>query len=144
MLASVRNEYNAVLVEGAFAEKQIFIGKGAGSYPTASAVLSDISALTFDYRYEYKKFTQGEGFSFSNDAVVDVVISFPDKTSIAASDFENFGGVHQGNDHQYITGSITLERLQALSKRDTVSVILSPQLNLQAVGQREVKEMLVA
>ena len=33
MLANVRNEYNAVLVEGAFAEKQVFIGKGAGGYP---------------------------------------------------------------------------------------------------------------
>lgn len=43
--SAVRNEYNAVQVEGAFAEKQIFIGKGAGSYPTGSAVLSDISAL---------------------------------------------------------------------------------------------------
>jgi hypothetical protein len=42
---SVRNEFNAVMVEGAFAEKQVFIGKGAGSYPTGSAVLSDISAL---------------------------------------------------------------------------------------------------
>ncbi len=145
MLASVRNEYNAVLVEGAFAEKQIFIGKGAGSYPTASAVLSDISALTFDYRYEYKKFTQGEGFSFSNDALVDVVISFQDKTSIAASDFENFGGVYQDNNgHQYITGSITLEKLRALSKRDTVSVILSPQLNLQAVGQKVSEDVLSA
>src|SRR5690606_12917799 len=52
---AVRNEYNAVQVEGAFAEKQLFIGKGAGSYPTGSAVLSDISALTYDYSYEYKK-----------------------------------------------------------------------------------------
>ncbi|MBL7877749.1 MAG: homoserine dehydrogenase, partial [Cyclobacteriaceae bacterium] len=67
MLAGVRNEYNAVLVEGAFAEKQVFIGKGAGSYPTGSAVLSDISALTFDYRYEYKKYTQGESLPFSNN-----------------------------------------------------------------------------
>ena len=32
-LAIVRNEYNAVLVEGAFAEKQTFIGKGAGVIP---------------------------------------------------------------------------------------------------------------
>ena len=54
-LSSVRNEYNAVSVEGAFAEKQLFVGKGAGSYPTGSAVLSDVSALTYDYRYEYKK-----------------------------------------------------------------------------------------
>src|SRR5688572_10400218 len=36
--ASVRNEYNAVQVQGAFAEKQLFIGKGARSYPTGSAV----------------------------------------------------------------------------------------------------------
>jgi homoserine dehydrogenase len=32
------------------------MGKGAGSHPTGSAVLSDISALTYDYRYAYKKF----------------------------------------------------------------------------------------
>jgi homoserine dehydrogenase len=143
MLASVRNEYNAVLVEGAFAEKQIFIGKGAGSYPTASAVLSDISALTFDYRYEYKKYTQGEGFSFSNDALVDVIISFQDKTLVTPSDFENFGGVFQLDKYPYMTGSITLEKLQALSKRDHMSVILSPQLNLQAVGQRVADEVLL-
>jgi homoserine dehydrogenase len=144
MLANVRNEYNAVLVEGAFAEKQVFIGKGAGGYPTGSAVLSDISALTFDYRYEYKKFTQGEGVAFSNDALVDVVISFQDKTSILPSDFENFKGGYQGNGHQYMTGSITLEKLRSLAKRDDVSVILAPQLNLEAIGQKEVKELLSA
>src|SRR5918993_4275996 len=57
-LASVRNEFNAVQVKGAFAETQLFIGKGAGSYPTGSAVLSDISALAYDYAYEYKKHQQ--------------------------------------------------------------------------------------
>jgi homoserine dehydrogenase len=30
-------------------------GKGAGGYPTASSLLSDITALRHDYRYEYKK-----------------------------------------------------------------------------------------
>ncbi len=48
-------EYNAVEVEGAFSCKQTFTGKGAGSHPTGSAVLSDISALTYDYKYAYKK-----------------------------------------------------------------------------------------
>jgi homoserine dehydrogenase len=136
MLASVRNEYNAVLVEGAFAEKQVFIGKGAGGYPTGSAVLSDISALTFDYRYEYKKFTQGEGFSFTNNAKVDVVISFQEKSAISPADFETFKGGYQGNGHQYMTGSITLETLQSFSKRDDISVILAPQLNLVATDQK--------
>jgi len=55
-LYNVLYEYNAVEVEGAFSCKQIFMGKGAGSHPTGSAVLSDISALTYDYRYAYKKF----------------------------------------------------------------------------------------
>ncbi|AFM05765.1 homoserine dehydrogenase [Bernardetia litoralis DSM 6794] len=54
-LYNVENENNAVLVEAAFSDKQTFIGKGAGGHPTGSAVLSDISALRFDYQYEYRK-----------------------------------------------------------------------------------------
>ena len=53
-LAFVKNEYNGVVIESSFADKQFFYGKGAGSLPTASAVLSDISALRYDYKYEYK------------------------------------------------------------------------------------------
>jgi homoserine dehydrogenase len=54
-LFNILYEYNGVEVEGAFSCKQTFVGKGAGSHPTGSAVLSDISALTYDYRYGYKK-----------------------------------------------------------------------------------------
>ncbi|MBX2914434.1 MAG: homoserine dehydrogenase [Cyclobacteriaceae bacterium] len=143
-LAAVRNEYNAVLVQGAFAEKQVFIGKGAGSYPTGSAVLSDISALTFDYRYEYKKFTQGDGLPFSNEALVDVVVSFPEGTSISSSDFENFKGGYQGKGHQYLQGTIHLEKLQEWAGRDDVSVILAPHPNLTVAPQPVVVERLTA
>lgn len=41
-LSSVRNEFNAVLVKGDAIGEMIFYGKGAGSLPTASAVLSDV------------------------------------------------------------------------------------------------------
>ena len=54
-LAFVKNEYNGVVIESGFADKQFFYGKGAGSFPTASAVLSDLSALRYQYKYEYKK-----------------------------------------------------------------------------------------
>jgi len=54
----VHNENNAVEVEGAFSDKQLFTGKGAGSYPTGSAVLSDVSALSYGYRYEFKKLSK--------------------------------------------------------------------------------------
>ena len=54
-LSFVKNEYNGAVIESGFADKQFFYGKGAGSFPTASAVLSDLSALRYNYRYEYKK-----------------------------------------------------------------------------------------
>jgi homoserine dehydrogenase len=54
-LYSVEEEYNAVVLEGKFLEGQMLLGKGAGSHPTGSAVLSDLSALSYGYAYEYRK-----------------------------------------------------------------------------------------
>jgi homoserine dehydrogenase len=51
----VKNEFNAVTTESTFADKHFFKGKGAGAFPTASAVLSDISALRYNYKYEYSQ-----------------------------------------------------------------------------------------
>lgn len=42
MLASVANEYNALLVRGNAVDDLLFYGKGAGGLPTASAVLGDV------------------------------------------------------------------------------------------------------
>jgi homoserine dehydrogenase len=41
-LASVRNEFNAIMLQGDAIGDMLFQGKGAGSLPTGSAVLSDI------------------------------------------------------------------------------------------------------
>ncbi len=41
-LASVRESFNAVMVEGAAAGQLMFYGRGAGGRPTASAVLGDL------------------------------------------------------------------------------------------------------
>ena len=42
LLASVRNEFNAVYVRGDIADATLYYGRGAGRMPTASAVISDI------------------------------------------------------------------------------------------------------
>ena len=125
-LSSVRNEFNAVTVEGAFAEKQLFVGKGAGSYPTGSAVLSDISALTYDYQYEYKKRRQEDRLSFSNDATAAVVVSFSGLVRLPIADFEEFKGGFQGNGQQNMQGVLKLEKIREWSQRDGISVILAP------------------
>lgn len=136
--AAVRNEYNAVQVEGAFAEKQIFIGKGAGSYPTGSAVLSDIGALTYDYAYEYKKLQQEHGLEFSNDLITDAYVSFDDSVSISLDDFEECRSGYAANGRQYMLGRVSLEKLKNWSKIEGVGVILAPDaiVNSRSLGQK--------
>jgi homoserine dehydrogenase len=125
-LFSVRNEYNAVQVESAFAEKQLFVGKGAGSYPTGSAVLSDVSALTYDYQYEYKKLNQPHELKFSNGLAVQAYVSFEQGTPITMGDFEKFESGYAANGKQYMVGSVLLEKLHQWSAIEGVGIILAP------------------
>src|SRR5690606_33290471 len=67
ILFNVENENNGVLVKAAFADEQFFYGKGAGGHPTGSAVLSDIAALRYGYRYEYKKHLDAAQIQYSTD-----------------------------------------------------------------------------
>lgn len=88
-LYNVENENNAVLVEAAFSDKQTFIGKGAGGHPTGSAVLSDISALRYEYQYEYRKTdrnkekaAQGKApISPTKNALAEIYLRFPSDLS---------------------------------------------------------------
>jgi len=42
LIASVRMEFNAVYVESDYADSTLYYGRGAGKYPTASAVVADV------------------------------------------------------------------------------------------------------
>jgi len=44
-LANVENEFNAIYVKGDFLGPSLYYGKGAGSHPTASSVVSDLHDL---------------------------------------------------------------------------------------------------
>jgi homoserine dehydrogenase len=141
-LAAVRNEFNAVQVQGAFAEKQVFIGKGAGSYPTGSAVLSDISALTYQYGYEYKKLQQAHDLQFSNDLSVEVHVSFEDGINIGVSDFVEFQSGYASHGKHYVSGKVTLDTLHRWSKNDGVGIILAADAKLEPLSSFEKKKVL--
>ncbi|MCR2822171.1 homoserine dehydrogenase [Lederbergia panacisoli] len=49
-LASVKNEYNAIYVNGEAVGETMFYGPGAGSLPTATAVMSDVVAVSKNMR----------------------------------------------------------------------------------------------
>jgi homoserine dehydrogenase len=111
-LYKVENEFNAVIVEGAFSEHQFFIGKGAGGYPTGSAVLSDISALTYQYKYEYKKTRQASGLKLSSDFSLKIFLRFEDPGLVDKDIFEVIFEEYKAAENHYITGEVRFSRLQ--------------------------------
>jgi homoserine dehydrogenase len=107
----VSDEYNGLVIESCFADKQFFEGKGAGSHPTASAVLSDLSALTYDYRYEYKKVNQHSGLKLTNDFYSEIFISFDNNAGVGESDFIEVRERYYSRGKNFIVGKIHFEKL---------------------------------
>lgn len=110
-LFKVEREFNGVIVEGAFSEHQFFIGKGAGGYPTGSAVLSDISALTYKYKYEYKKTRQVSDLNLSRDFNIKIYLRFSDPSLIDKNDFIEILEEYRAKANHYIIGEINFKKL---------------------------------
>ena len=110
-LSFVKNEYNGVVIESGFADKQFFYGKGAGSFPTASAVLSDIGALRYNYRYEYKKLYHQQPHELTRDYYLKVYVSFDDWKYIPREKFEWIEEWHADADRKYLIGVLHYSHL---------------------------------
>jgi homoserine dehydrogenase len=117
-----------VVIESGFADKQFFYGKGAGSFPTASAVLSDISALRYDYRYEYKKLYHHQPLQLATDYYLQVFISADDWTQLPKEELEWIAEWHSGQSRSYLKGLIHYSKLKESDwwKQPGISLILAP------------------
>jgi len=110
-LFNVENEFNGVVLEGKFSGDQFLQGRGAGSYPTGAAVLSDVSALSYGYSYEYKKHHQQHPAGFTNDVVLEVYFRYRTSEQAKLIRFEEVKEKYTGGDYNYITGKIKLQTL---------------------------------
>lgn len=122
---NVENEFNAVVVEALFSDKQLFLGKGAGSHPTASAVLSDISALQFDYAYEYKKSKTEEILSFENDFSLKVYLSATTQEKLDLVEFTETLETYSGQSHSYKIGIVAYSEIQKLNWNEASDYFLA-------------------
>ena len=121
--STVNDVFNGVKVQTAFADKQFFYGRGAGSLPTASAVLSDISALAYDYRYEYKKITNSENLKLTEDFNLKVLFRHPAKDADKFQPYfinieEYYGNKEQG----YFVGDISFKNLKEIFSQNSEEV----------------------
>ncbi len=112
-LYNVENEYNGVTVQAAFADKQFFFGKGAGGHPTGAAILSDIAALRYGYRYEYKKYHQQNGLIHTNNVNIEVYIRYIHEYTIEKLQIEGITERFSRNNFRYVIGNVSLKNLIA-------------------------------
>lgn len=110
-LFNIENEYNGVVVEGSFSGEQFLQGKGAGSYPTGAAVLSDISALSYGYRYGYKKHVQKHAFGFTNNVEITIYLRYNKSEDLELLGFTKILQKFEGGTYNYVTGKIPVANL---------------------------------
>ncbi|MDH7464253.1 homoserine dehydrogenase [Chitinophagaceae bacterium 26-R-25] len=141
-LSFVKNEYNGVVIESGFADKQFFYGKGAGSFPTASAVLSDISSLRYDYKYEYKKLYHHTPHELSDDFYIRVYISFTDLKNIPKEKFNWIEEWHSSESRSYLVGVLPFAELKNSKwwKENGTSLIVAPDSIIEDVEIRNIKK----
>jgi len=138
----VKNEYNGVVIESGFADKQFFYGKGAGSLPTASAVLSDISALRYQYKYEYKKLYHHRPHELATDVFLRVYVSFDNLSYIPKDRFEWLEEWHAQEERKYLVGVIAFNELKENNwwKENNTSLILAPEPVIEDIELRKLRK----
>ncbi len=127
-LYHVHNEFNGVVIESQLADQQFLYGKGAGRYPTSSAVVSDISALRYRYRYEYKKLNNSEQYELTDDYYLRVYLSFNSWDEVNKWDFEAIDEFHSTQGRQVVIGVLHARQVMNAEwlQNEAVSLILLP------------------
>ena len=113
---SVEDEFNGVVIKGLFYDKQFMFGRGAGGYPTGSAVLSDITACLYDYKYEYKKRNDSQLPEYTTDHSFRVYYRYQDYADLDLLKFESVSENYISDDYKYVVGRVSLGELRKVQE----------------------------
>ena len=113
---SVDDEYNGVVIRGECYDRQFMFGKGAGSLPTASSILSDVMARLHDYRYEYKKQNYLQKPDYTTDITLKIYVRYSETNIQHVLDFESIHEQYISSESNYVIGEIKLSEL--IAKRE--------------------------
>jgi homoserine dehydrogenase len=114
---NVEDEFNGVVIKGLAYDKQFMFGKGAGAHPTGSAVLSDITAIAQNYKYEYKKMNFYNSFTYEKDVVIEIYLRYKHPDDLKHFLFESVSEEYKGPENNYKIGLIKIKNLMAIKDR---------------------------
>ena len=110
------------MIRGECYDRQFMFGKGAGSLPTASSILSDIMARLHDYRYEYKKMNYLQRPEYTTDITLKVYVRYKETDVRSILQFERIHEQYISDESNYLIGEIRLselmEKRQQLTGKD--------------------------
>ncbi|GAA0753256.1 homoserine dehydrogenase [Psychroflexus lacisalsi] len=124
LLTSIEFENNAVQIDAEFAQQQLLQGKGAGSIPTASAVLSDVISLLKDYTYSYSK-AEANSSKFNPDQLIKVYISSYDKKDLTPFKFKNEIVCGTRKQLEYKIGKLSIKDLKHQFEAQSAKVFVA-------------------
>jgi homoserine dehydrogenase len=108
----VQKAYNGIQTTTYHSETQFFKGKGAGSLATASAVIADLSALTYQYKYAYKKKQYPSTTILDGSEKLLVRIRYPrHKTHCFTSHFHEIKEQFTSNKIAYLIGYMSIDEI---------------------------------
>lgn len=126
---SVDDEYNGVVIRGECYDRQFMFGKGAGSLPTASSILSDMVAHHHGYRYGYKKMKYEDTPEYSTDVLLKVFIRYSETNIPELLPFVTISERYASKNGDYIVGEIYLkdliEKKEIINRKDVFLVNIS-------------------
>jgi homoserine dehydrogenase len=137
-LFSVENEFNSVVIESEYAGVQVYTGRGAGAFPTAFSIFSDLRSIIAGERYQYTKSTKQFESLSPSDVLIEVYVRFRNPEVKRKLDFSFIREGFLKDDFSYIIGETTLEKL-LLCK----AMLASDQCTLIATGKRRIRTTMI-
>ncbi len=110
---SVEDEFNGVVIKGLFYDKQFMFGRGAGGHPTGSAVLSDITACAYNYRYEYKKRNDSVLPHYTTEHSFRIYFRYRTEEQQHLLNFSKIREQYTSEEYSYIIGDVSIANLKA-------------------------------
>ncbi|MGM0580131.1 MAG: homoserine dehydrogenase [Bacteroidota bacterium] len=108
---NIENEYNGILVDAEYTGEQFVKGKGAGSFPTALAVLSNLKDLKYDLAIAKISKKQNRGYSGNSENEIYFIAGFHDNFI-----FEGFEVLNK--EEGFIIAKSQFHKLEELKKEN--------------------------
>ncbi len=140
-LFSVDNEFNGVSIESSYAGAQFFYGRGAGSFPTASAVLSDIEHTLNKRAYKLRKVESPNSVLDDTQVLIEIYVRYTNDAIKRVLNFQSISEGYFSTEYNQVTGFITLQDLKSVAHllhREKVSVIATGKRKLATVTNQRV------